>query len=168
MGTTSHSSGCDCQRCRGFDAGNAVSATHGAYVAAARLGPRQQELADLIRPHLPIRSEAFEATLLSWATVLTRIEISTEALETFEEEAQAKGARLGVSFYTGAPGEALGRLRADLRSWLTLSLRYAEALGCTPSAQAKLLRDAGLGRAAAATASLREHLERTHGREVGS
>lgn len=62
----------------------------------------------------------------------------------------------------------MNRLDQDARGWARLWLQALASLGLTPSSHARILRDAGLGKAAVAHAAMRgltEHLEREHSPE---
>jgi hypothetical protein len=165
-GANMHVPGCKCTRCVGFQPGNALAVTHGARSSALRLSSETHELVDLIRPHLPIASPGFEATLESYALVLVRVRRAAAAIDDIETALEDAG--LSPSgLYLHARSEALDKLRKDMRLWLASALRYADALGLTPSAQARIIRDGGIGKAAASSAALRElraHVERNFGR----
>ena len=127
---------------------NELARTHGAYVSPLRLSDRAAEIADAIRPHLPVGGAAVETTLGGLCVVLCRIERATAALDDVEQRLEAQGGP-PIALYAHKRGDdMMTRLRQDLRSWLNLSLRYADALGLTPSAQARILRDAGIGASA--------------------
>lgn len=157
-----HGEDCTCTRCVGFEPGNTVAVTHGAYVSPVRLSERAQEIADLIRPTLPVGGPQVEPVLASYAIVLVRIERASAAMDAVEEAADEAGAR-PAGLYLGKAAEPLARLRADLRSWIGLSLKLAAELGLTPAGAARLMRDAGAGRASAAQAALREHITANYG-----
>ena len=139
---------------RPWEPGNDVAVTHGAYVSPVKLSGRAGEIADAIRPHLPVGSEAFEPTLQAYALVLTRIERADAALDEVEQQILASTDRAAAAYSRKISEELLTRLRVDLRAWLSQSLRFADALGLTPSSQARILRDAGVGKAAQSQAEL--------------
>lgn len=155
-----HGDECTCTRCVGFQQANTLAVTHGAYVSPVRLSERAQEIADMIRPSLPVYSPAYEATLSSYAIVLTRIERASVALDQVEAAAEEAGGR-PVGLYLGKAAEPLGRLRADLRAWVGLSLKLAGELGLTPAGAARLARDLGAG--LSAQEALRRHLVERYG-----
>lgn len=170
-----HSAGCSCTRCVGFEQGNELGRRfepgndlglrHGAYVSPVKLAARAQEIADVIRPSLPVYSSAFEATLCSYAIVLVRIERASAACDAVEAAADEAGAR-PAGLYLGKAAEPLSRLRADLRAWIGLSLKLAGELGLTPAGAARLARDVGAG--LSAQEALRRHLVERYGSEVES
>jgi hypothetical protein len=165
-GASAHTAGCGCVRCTGFEVGNSLPVTHGSYASPIRLGDRAGEIADLIRPHLPVPSPAFEGTLSQYSIVLVRIERASAALDELESEGLGQAAT-----YAKRGDELMSRLRYDLRTWIRLAVTLAAELGLTPAAQGRLLRDTGVGRAAHAQAAmdaLHEHIKVTYGgrREV--
>lgn len=150
---------------RAGESGPAV--THGAYVAPIHLGERATEIADLVRPHLPVPGEAFEGTLSQYAIVLVRIERAAAALDETENMLARKGVKHATTYARREDGILL-QLRSDLRAWIRLSVSLASELGLTPSAQGRLLRDTGIGRAAHAQAALdalNDHIRKTYGTE---
>ncbi len=159
----SHGDDCRCTRCVGFQPGNEVAVKHGAYASPVRLAPRAEEIADAIRPLVPAWSVAFEPTLALFATSLVRMERATAALDGFEAQADERGVAPLALYGQGA--DELRRLRQDLRGWISTCARLADALGLTPSAQARIMRDAGIGRSAAGQAEdrLRAHLHERYG-----
>lgn len=117
-----HEPGCACTRCAGFEPGNGAAVTHGAYATAA-ISERGAELADEVRAVMPLQSGADRFVVAALGVVLARVEAADRALA----EADAAGKT-----------DELLSLRADLRRWLALELRYCEALGLAPLARAKL------------------------------
>lgn len=164
-----HGPGCGCTRCAGFEPGNDVAVRHGAYASPMKLAPRASEIADAIRPLVPAWSESFEPQLALYAIALVRVERATAALEAREADAEQRATYVqgeaSGSVYVQSADE-LRRLQHDLRGWISTCARLADALGLTPSAQARILRDAGIARSAvgSAEARLREHLDSVHGR----
>ena len=110
-----------------FQAGHELSVRHGAY-AVVLLGPRVEELADELRPVVPVFAAADEVALRLLALTLSRLERAEEALAAVE------------------PGEA-GRLRQDALGWANSARRLLNDLGMTPTSRAGLGLD--LSRAAA-------------------
>lgn len=155
-GRSAHRPGCSCQRCRGFEAGNELSTTHGAYGAVARLTPRAREWADATVAEMEregIWRPLFVTAVMQYAICLVRQERADEAL------AAAEGSDVG-------DGDRLRRLREDSRRWSNAARGWANDLGLTPTALARIARDTGIGRAtrsAAALQALGDHVEREHG-----
>ncbi len=114
--------------------GHTLSLKHGAR-ATVSLGPRVEELADLIRPLVPGYSESDEIALRLLCLALARLEKSSAAL-----------AELG-------PVE-MARLRDDERGWANTTRRILTDLGLTPSGRAAL----GLTVVRAKGEALRAHL----------
>lgn len=75
-----HGAGCDCLRCKGFEVGNAVAETHGAYVDPCRFDGRVTELADAYRPHLAVWCAADEPLLRMFCVTIVRVERASAAL----------------------------------------------------------------------------------------
>jgi hypothetical protein len=117
-----HGEGCECVRCKGFQAGNEVAVKHGAYATSA-ISERAAQLADDVRAVMPLSSPADEFVVRALGIVLARVEAADRALAEADER--------------GTTGDLLS-LRQDLRRWLALELRYAEALGLAPLARVKL------------------------------
>jgi hypothetical protein len=164
-GASAHATGCACVRCRGFGAANEAALTHGSY-SVLKLGDRAQEIADLVRPLLPVPGAAYEGTLQQYAITLVRIERASAALDDTEAMIAEKGIHHATT-YAKRGDELMSRLRTDLRAWIRLSVTLASELGLTPGAQGRLLRDTGIGRAAHAQAALdalNDHIRRTYGR----
>jgi len=129
-----HGPGCDCTRCVGFEKGNSLPLRHGAYAVVA-LGPRVEELADLIRELVPAYSPSDEITIRLLCLALARLERSSDA--------------------TGkVPIEELGRLRENERGWTNTARRLLNDLGMTPTSRAGL----GLALVQAKGEALRAHL----------
>jgi hypothetical protein len=163
-----HPADCTCQRCRGFEVGNELSTTHGAY-SVVQLAPRAQEVADGIRAAMvreDLWRESFAPAVSACAVVLVRLERGTAALQHAEELLEAEGAS-PLAAYLGRDGsDTLGRLREDSRRWANAARGYLNDLGLTPTALARIARDTGIGRATRASAALQalgEHVQREHG-----
>ena len=121
-----------------FHRGNTLQLKHGAYVSPVRMGERAQELADLIRPHLPTYWAGVEPTLSGYAITLVRVERGAQA----HEQAEAAGEEVPES------------LSRDLQRWIRLSVSLASELGLTPAGAARVLRDAAGGLASQAHAEI--------------
>jgi hypothetical protein len=131
-----------------FAPGNGVALRHGSY-AVLRLKPRAEEIAEVLRD-VVVEGDRFPAAIESAAMIGARVEAAFAAL-------------------SDAKPNELRRLDQDARGWARLWLQALAALGLTPAARARILRDAGVGKAAATSAALRElrdHVERTYGDEV--
>jgi len=135
-----------------FAKDNAVALKHGSYVSPLRLSARAAEIADAVRPLLPAASPAYETTLHAYSLLLARVEKAAAGLEEMEADP--------------ARQEAAERLLKDLRLWLLAGLRFGSELGLTPASTARIWKDSGVGKAARASAALREldlHLESRYG-----
>ena len=154
-----HAEDCPCVRCVGF--GPKTAAAPGMAATSprcvCRMAPSRSQASISLTPHLPVAGAAFEATLAGYAIAL-RVS-SAPRLRSISPRRRLRPGGSEV-------GEKVSRLRQDLRGWLSTCLRYADALGLTPSAQARILRDAGVGDAASAQAALREHLQAEYGEEA--
>jgi hypothetical protein len=115
-GRQRHGPDCGCTRCRGFEKGNAVATKHGAY-AVVQLGPRVDELTDLIRPHVPGYVPGDEVGLRLLCLSIARLERSATALETV------------------ADPDASARLRQDERGWANTVRRYLNDFRLTPASR---------------------------------
>lgn len=115
--------------------GNHRALKHGSY-ARLRLAPRAQELADELRPLVPLYTPAHEPALQLLAMTLARCEAASVALAA-ADEAVAAGDATGLSAY-GKKAQALERLRDDARGWIRQSVKLLETLGMTPSSAAKM------------------------------
>jgi hypothetical protein len=121
------------------ESGNSLAVKHGAY-ALLRLTPRAEELADELRELVPLASPFDSATIDALALVLAQLERASVFLshvQGAELEHFRSGERLDKD-----ERDDLRRLASDTRSWANTALRYAEALGLTPSARMKLGIDA--------------------------
>jgi hypothetical protein len=134
-----------------FGVGNDAAVKHAAYAAPVKFGSRPQEVADAVRPYVVGFHPGMESVLQSYGLVLCRVERAARALEEADE-----GGRVAV--YAGREDPHLLGLQTHLRHWLRLSVAMASELGLTPSASARILRDAGI--AAQAAAAHAELLER--------
>jgi hypothetical protein len=128
-----HGAGCPCTRCRGFDRGNDLPVTHGAYLNPLKLEGRTAEIADEIRPTLPSYGPADEPILRLLALTLTRIERAASALERVDQNSASD---LGPYVFQDA--QKFAALRADLRGWINTARNLANDLGMTPTSRAKL------------------------------
>jgi hypothetical protein len=115
-----------------FERRNSAATKHGAY-STLRVGPRAAELADEIREAMPLRSPADEATLRLLALALARVEAASAALDRVDQNSASE-----LSPYMIESAPQLGRLREDLRSWLSTAAKLAASLGLTPVSRAKL------------------------------
>jgi len=137
-----------------FAPGNDAHLKHGAFASPVRLGERSEAIADALRPYVTAYHPGVEPTLQSYALALARAERAVSAL------AEANEGRY-VATYKGREDELCLSLQTHLRAWLRLALNLASELGLTPSASARILRDAGIGAQAAAAHA--ELLERYRG-----
>ena len=148
-GASRHAPPCECPRCQGFQPGNAlgfqpghqVTRTHGAYSLVEISLPAEQ-LADAIRPLLPVYEPVDEAALRALAVILIRIQRAEAALAQLEREAEEAG-KGPLSQYSdemvlnGKVVRADG-LKADLRGWLRVAENYFGMFGMTPGSRVKL------------------------------
>lgn len=118
-------------------------ATHGATRSPLVLRPEAEKIAELIRPLMPIPHPSFEGTLQSYCITLARIQRAYNALEECEEQ-MAADPDFVPAFNHISLGDYLMRWQASAR-------KDAEALGLTPLAAAKILKDAEVGALAART-----------------
>src|SRR5262249_38692934 len=123
-------------RCSGFHAGNDLPTKHGAYSSPLKLEARAMEIANDLRPLLPLYSPADEPVLRLLALTLVRIERAAAALEELDVHAASE---LGPYVY--AEADKLARLRHDLRSWISTGDRLLDRLGMNPTARARLASD---------------------------
>jgi hypothetical protein len=131
-----HGPDCECQRCRGFEKGNDAALQHGGY-SLLGIGDRANEIADQVRPTMPVASVADEPVLLLLATTLARIERANAAVEAVDAASDPLGGYLAASDSpTLAPD--LARLRQDLRAWIGLARRLSADLGLSPRSRAAL------------------------------
>jgi len=144
-----------CARCAGFQPGHELSTKHGAY-AVVGLQDEAREVAERIREVVPVVSPADEVAIEGLAVVTVRIRRAAAAIQQVDETADTP-----LLAYVGETGQTLDRLRADLRRWLALSLRFADALGLTPTSRARLGLDLARGKSL-----LDEYVEHTYGRDV--
>lgn len=144
---------CQCTRCRGFQPGHKLSAgenhkggppiKHGAYLSPLKLAPEAEEIAEIVRPLMPISHPSFEGTLQSYCVLLARINRAHKALEDADKieqgvwDEEADGPK---------PVPASPYLSEDLRKWMSSALKHATALGLTPQSAAAILRDTTGGR----------------------
>jgi hypothetical protein len=135
-----HGPNCPCTRCRGFEPGNEVSTRHGAY-ATVNLGPRVDELADLIRPTVPTYRSGDEVMLRVLCLALTRLERSADAQGEMKDATE------------------LHRLRQDERGWANTVRRYLDDLGLSPMARARLKLDVAMTSRALTLTGLAEQAE---------
>lgn len=141
-----HGPECACTRCRGFQPGNALSARHGAY-ATVKLGPRVDELVELIRPDVPMVRPADELTIRLLAVTLARLERALEALE-------------------GGPAADMARLEADARGWVNRATSLSDKLGLNPMARARLGVDVANARRAVTLTELAAEAEEERRRDA--
>jgi hypothetical protein len=124
--------------------GHTLSTRHGAY-AVLQLQPRAKEIADLIRPQV-IDGDRYEVAVESAAMIGARLERAFAHLAACDD-----------------PDE-LRRFDQDCSRWSRLWLTSLAMLGLTPASAARILRDAGLGKAAATSAAMRELTNHIAGR----
>jgi hypothetical protein len=103
-----------------FEEGNGAALRHGAYASPVKLEGRAADIADAIRPTLPLYCEADEPVLRLMGLTLVRIERAAGALEDVEDETKASA------------------LRTDLRAWISAARNLANDLGMTPTSRARL------------------------------
>lgn len=110
---------------------------HGAYVKAQALStnPRVIELADSVRETQPIEHAADEGGIQRLALTYYRIEAAARALDEADAAAQGHDAAL---YRDEKHSGWLGRLRADLASWMRLAGQIEAELGRTPASRGKL------------------------------
>ena len=101
---------------------------HGAY-ALLKLGPRVDELADVIREDVPMMRPADEVSIRLLATSLAQLERALAALE------QAEPA-------------SLPSLEADAARWVGRAASLADELGLNPTSRARLGVDVAQARRA--------------------
>jgi hypothetical protein len=143
-GASAHDSGCTCTRCQGFTSANTAALTHGSYASPATLAPEAERWATWLRETAPLYSAADEPTVALAATTLVRAERAAAALAEVDRATEGRE----IAAYVGK-GEALDRLRQDLRGWIGLATRLLDKLGCSPTSRAALGVDVARGRALA-------------------
>lgn len=134
---------CQCVRCRGFQPGNTFGGAvekHGVY-APLKLAPEAEAMADLLRPSMPVQSEAFEGALQTYCILLARIQRAHTALEKVEQDRAAGLVADG--------DEPLAYLRDEIRKWSSSALKYQIQLGLTPMSASAIARNIGPERTAA-------------------
>jgi hypothetical protein len=151
-GASVHGSDCVCARCVGAQPGNALAATHSAYVSPVKLDRRAEEIAALVRPTLLLYSPADEPVLRLFCVTCVRIERASAALSKIDETGSSE-----IAPYLVDAADKLGRLRSDLRGWINTARNLANDLGMTPRSRAAL----GLDLVRSGDA-LREYLERNY------
>jgi hypothetical protein len=127
-----HGGDCRCVRCVGFERDNGAAITHGAYSARA-LAPRAAEIEEQIYASAPWLgpSDAIAVSLLS--RTVARVELADAAVQQVDERASSP-----LTPYLTEKGEALDRLRRDMRSWINLATKLAAELGLTAASRARL------------------------------
>jgi hypothetical protein len=159
-----HGPGCSCERCRGFQQGNAHAVRHGAY-SKLRLAPRAEQLAGELVELVPFVSEADGPMLDLLSITLAQVERAQLVLA-------VKQANLASGPVADGPREERGterhdRLAADLRGWIGTSMRLCDALGLTPTSRARLAGDLAHATAEAALANLRAEGGEIRARRLG-
>jgi len=144
-----------------FPPGHVLPQTHGAYAAPVRFSEQTVEIADALRTYIPGYTPGMETSLQTYAITIVRVERAVRAIEHVEDVFERTGKLPRVTNRKKDPDDFLAHLRQDLARWITLSLKLADALGLTPSASARILKDAG--QAAHAAAAHAELLERYRG-----
>jgi hypothetical protein len=159
-------------RCVGFTPGPngtaVVNLRHGAY-SLVEIQGRAAEVAEGLRDALREESTyrpAFEPAIALASVVLVRVERASAAVAAADVALDEAGVPALAAYVSTDRGQALERLRADMRRWVAESRALLAELGLTPSAMAKLARDSGQAlRARAALANLAQHLELVQGED---
>ncbi len=126
-----------------FPPGHSLAETHGSYSSPAKMGDRPAQIADALRPYIPGYTPGMETTLETYGVTLVRVERAVRAIEHVEDVFERTGKLQRVTNRKKDPDDFLAHLRQDLARWISLSLKLADALGLTPSASARILKDAG-------------------------
>lgn len=142
-GASAHGPDCTCDRCRGFQPGNAISRRHGGY-SLVTLEPRAAALSDEIRELVPARSDSDEVSIRLLALALAQVEAASTWL-----------AEHGL---VDEHGNARSLLR-HLGTMMNTAARIADRLGMTPTSRAQL----GLDLTRAKGEALRAHLDERYG-----
>ena len=161
-----HLSGCNCKRCVGFTGGPdgtaLVNLRHGAY-SLVEIQGRAAEVAEGLRAALreeAIYRPAFEPSIALCSVVLVRVERAHSAVAAADDALDEAGVSPLAPYLGTERGQAMDRLRQDLRRWTAEARAQLGELGLTPSSMAKLARDSGQAlRARTAIANLSQHLE---------
>jgi hypothetical protein len=124
---------------RRFEPGHELSTRHGAY-SQLKLGPRVDELVELIRPDVPMLRPADELTVRLLAVTLARLERALGALEEAE------------------PG-SMEKLESDARGWVNRAAQLADKLGLNPTSRARLGVDVATARRTVTLTELAEEAE---------
>ena len=137
---------CPCVRCRGFQPGHQLSAgenykggpapRHGMQISPLKLQPKAAEIAEVVRPLMPIGGEAFEGTLQAYCILLARLQMAHDYLEKVEREKEE-----GTFDPEAYGNKQIDLLEAKVLSWTKATLRHEESLGLTPRSAAAILRD---------------------------
>jgi hypothetical protein len=120
-GRGTHPEGCQCQRCIGFQKGNAVSTRHGGY-SAIRVTERATEIMESLALdyHATLDHMGAGAVSIAWA----RVEVGARALDAVGDDPDAQLKAL--------------RLSEDLRGWVGTLTRVLDRLGGTPASKAEM------------------------------
>jgi hypothetical protein len=131
-----HGDACTCVRCIGFQPGNNLPVKHGSYSSPLKLEPRAAEIANELRPLLPLYSPVDEPALRLAAITLVRVERAAAALDEIDARATSE-----VGTYLFEHHDKVARLRHDLRSWISTCDRLLDRLGMNPTSRARLASD---------------------------
>lgn len=155
-----HPDDCECTRCTGFQPGHKLSAGEnhrggmpaktGVRLSPLKLKPVADEMANIVRPLMPVPGPAFEGTLQAYCMLLARLQRCHELLEACQD-------RLDADEYedTVVDGEVtrtrhekrqddeivLDKIETNIRRWTNSTLRHEDQLGLTPRSAAAILRD---------------------------
>jgi hypothetical protein len=160
-GASEHGPDCSCPRCRGFEPGNEygiatgtrlqpgneLSLRHGAY-SQLKLGPRVDELVELVRPDVPMLRPADELSIRLLAVSIARLERALVALDEAE------------------PG-SMPSLESDARGWHNRATQLADKLGLNPTSRARLGVDVAQARRAVTLTELAAEAEDERRRAAG-
>ncbi len=151
QGPSKHGPDCTCDKCVGFQPGNAVARKHGAY-AVLDLEPRAGEIAARLWELLPdsIRVPAYGPGLETISMIGAQFEKAMAALLTADDASE------------------LRRLEQDARGWARLWLSGLAMFGLTPRAGAELGLDLARTRGEAAAAYLAEKRAREQAEKDGA
>jgi hypothetical protein len=146
-----HDPDCLCVRCSGFQPGNNVPVRHGAYSSPLKLEARAAEIANELRPLLPLYSPVDEPALRLAAITLVRVERAAAALEEIDARATSE-----IGTYLFEQHDKVARLRSDLRSWISTCDRLLDRLGMNPTSRARLASDLAVTQRTITAQTLRE------------
>jgi hypothetical protein len=150
-GPSAHRPDCDCTRCRGFQPGNALHLSHGVY-SARQIEPRAEEIVAQIEAMASWLLPTDRPMVSLLAITLARVERGSAALA----EVDAAASSDLSAYISESGGLVFDRLRRDVRSWISTSLKLATELGLTPAARARLGLDAARTKRALSLVELHE------------